>query len=112
MLDAELVQKGLSNTLFSVVVRNDTQEIIGMGRVIGDGAVYLHIQDVIVHPAYQRQGVGKLMMRHIMDFVDRTAGKNTNVGLMSSRGREKFYSDLGFIERPNDRFGSGMILIK
>lgn len=111
-LDEKFVQEGLSNSLFSVVILNHANLLIGMGRVIGDGAIYLHIQDVIVRPAFQRQGIGKLIMRELLSYVDTVAGRNSNIGLMASKGRENFYKSFGFIERPSERFGAGMIKIK
>lgn len=112
MLDEELVREALANSLFSVVIENETGLIIGMGRVLGDNAIYLHIQDVIVRPQFQRQGIGKLIMNELLGYVNSIGGKNTNIGLMSSKGREDFYKSFGFIERPNEKFGSGMIKIK
>ncbi|MBQ8136817.1 MAG: GNAT family N-acetyltransferase [Clostridia bacterium] len=38
-------------------------EIVGVIRAVGDGASVLLIQDLIVHPAYQRRGVGSLLLR-------------------------------------------------
>lgn len=112
LLGEEMVRTGLSNSIFSVVVLNENDLITGMGRILGDHAIYFHIQDVIVRPEYQRQGVGKLIMNELMDYLDRVGGKYTNIGLMCSKGREDFYKQFGFIERPNDKFGSGMIKIK
>jgi hypothetical protein len=31
---------------------------------------------------------------------------------MCSKGREDFYKDFGFAERPSEKFGAGMIKIK
>ena len=107
----ELIERALKNTLFSVVVEDETGEVAGMGRVIGDNAIYMHIQDVIVHPELQRQGVGKIIMNELMEYVRSVSVTNTNIGLMCSKGREAFYKDFGFIERPNEKFGSGMIKI-
>lgn len=109
--DANLVKQGLANTLCSVVAEDDEGRAVGMGRVVGDNAIYFHIQDVIVRPEFQRQGVGKLIMTELLKYVEINGGRNTNVGLMCSKGREPFYQEFGFIERPNDRFGSGMIMI-
>lgn len=111
-LDEKLIQKGLSNSLFAVVVLDEHNLVMGMGRVIGDGAIYIHIQDVIVRPAFQRQGIGKLIMNELLQYVDTIAGRNTNIGLMASKGREEFYKSFGFIERPGKKFGAGMIKIK
>jgi ribosomal protein S18 acetylase RimI-like enzyme len=107
-----LVETALNNTLFAVVVETDTRQIAGMGRVVGDGAIYFHISDVIVHPHYQKMGIGSMMMSRLMDKLSTKGGPNTNIGLMCSKGREDFYRKFGFIERPSDKFGAGMILIK
>jgi GNAT superfamily N-acetyltransferase len=82
-----------------------------MGRIAGDNAIYLHILDVIVHPAHQRKGIGTLIMSALMEYVDTVASKNTNIGLMCSKGREEFYKGFGFITRPDEKFGAGMITI-
>ena len=105
-------QKGLDNSLFSVCILHQANGLAGFGRIVGDGAIYLHISDVIVHPDHQRKGIGKMIMTALMAWADEVAGQNTNIGLMCSKGREKFYAELGFIERPNEKFGAGMIMIK
>lgn len=112
LAENHLVEKGLSNSLFAVCVLNEVNSIIGMGRIVGDNALYFHLQDIIVHPDFQKQGIGKIIMNALLFYIDNAGGTNTNIGLMSSKGREKFYKDFGFIERPNEKFGAGMIKIK
>jgi GNAT superfamily N-acetyltransferase len=107
-----LAEKGLANSLFSVCVSNEQGLLVGFGRVIGDGAINLYIQDVLVHPDHQRTGIGKLVMTEIMNYIEPIGEKNTTTGLMCAKGKEKFYSDFGFIIRPNEKFGAGMIKIK
>jgi GNAT superfamily N-acetyltransferase len=109
--DVELVKRALSNTLFSVIAEVDEGVAVGMGRVIGDNAIYFHIQDVIVRSDCQGTGVGALLMKELLAYVDRHSGKNTNIGLMCSKGREPFYLHFGFVERPTEKFGSGMIKV-
>lgn len=109
--DEATVNKALENTLHSVIIETETGEAIGMGRVIGDNAIYLHIQDVIVRPDFQGQGIGRLIMDELMRYVQSTGVKNTNVGLMCSKGREPFYKGFGFVERPTEKFGAGMIKV-
>jgi len=106
----KVVEEGLSRTLFGVCAM-DEGKIVGMGRVIGDNAIYFHIQDVVITPSYQRSGVGKLIMRELMEYVSVNARSNANVGLMCSKGREQFYENLGFTARPSEKFGAGMIKI-
>jgi ribosomal protein S18 acetylase RimI-like enzyme len=52
---------GLENTLFSVCIEREGQ-LIGYGRVIGDKGFTVFIQDVIVKPEFQRQGIGSKIM--------------------------------------------------
>lgn len=110
ILENELMKKGLANSLFLVCIVRDSK-LIGFGRIVGDNATYLHILDVIVHPDLQRRRIGRIIMDELLKYVDSVAGKNTHVGLMCSKGREKFYEDFGFVKRPNERFGAGMIKI-
>ena len=106
------VEKALEGSLFGVVVEDVNGEAIAMGRVLGDGAIYFHIQDVIVHPSGQGRGLGKMVMDALMVYVDSVSVKNTNIGLMCSKGREGFYRSFGFLDRPAERFGAGMIMIR
>ena len=109
--DEAVVSKALQNTFCSVVIEAENGEAIGMGRIIGDGAIYLHIQDVIVRPDFQGEGIGRLIMEELMRYVQRVGARNTNVGLMCSKGREPFYKSFGFTERPTEKFGAGMIKV-
>jgi GNAT superfamily N-acetyltransferase len=104
-------EKALKNTIFSVVAVLD-EVIIGMGRLVGDGALIWYIQDVIVAPEYQGGGVGTAIVRRLMDYVLRESmpGTNATIGLMSAKGKEAFYQKLGFFERPNDHEGAGMMI--
>ena len=50
------VKLSLQNSLFHVAIY-DNEKLIAMGRVIGDGAMYFYIQDVVVAPDYQGHGL-------------------------------------------------------
>lgn len=111
VFDSETVDRALANTLFSAVAIGEAGQVIGMGRVLGDNAIYFHIQDVIVRSDCKGQGIGNLLMQALLDYVASRSSLNTNIGLMCSKDREPFYRNFGFIDRPNEKFGSGMIKI-
>lgn len=54
----EQVQLALAHTLFRVAVY-DGEQVIGMARMLGDLGMNYYIKDVVVLPAYQRQGGGQ-----------------------------------------------------
>ncbi len=99
----------LSNNLYCVSVYYE-YEIIGMGRIVGDGRLCFYIQDIMVKPAYQNQGIGTLILNHIVKYLKNTATKEAYIGLMSKKGKEGFYENFGFIKRPNDIMGNGMVI--
>jgi len=106
-IDSEMAENSLCNSLFHVVIRNQSK-LIGMGRVVGDGAMYFYIQDVIVDPDYQKQGHGNAMMEQIECYLLGVAKKGATIGLLAAKGKENFYTRFGYSQRPNDSLGNGM----
>lgn len=106
-LNLSMAKSSLENSLFHVIIRDDLQ-LIGMARIIGDGVMYFYIQDVIVHPNYQGQGVGATLMTQIEKYLSKTAKKGATVGLLSAKNKEGFYQQYGYTLRPNDALGNGM----
>jgi len=103
---------GLKGSAY-IIAAQKGDETIGMARLITDGGHSAFIEDVIVLPEYQRQGIGSIMVRMILEYLksDLEDGYWYNVFLVSAKGKEPFYSSLGFIERPNETSGAGMMLL-
>lgn len=106
----ELIKKGLPNTLYCVCAYID-QELVGMARIIGDAGMVYYIQDVIVIPAYQHQGIGTQIMDQIMHYLREPLRLKATIGLMAAPGKEPFYEKYGFTSHPNDRRGAGMTIL-
>lgn len=106
--EKDVVSVGLKNSLFSVCAQKG-DKIIGYGRIVGDGAFTLYIQDIIVKPEYQRLGIGMRIMSEIMKYINEEYPKGTMVCLMAAKGKDNFYKKFGFVERPNEVYGAGMI---
>lgn len=103
----QIVESSLKRNLYSVCAYSDNV-IIGTARVVGDGGLCFYIQDVMVHPDFQKKGIGTRLIEHIMEFLKQNACYNSYVGLMAARGVEDFYTRFGFVIRPNELYGSGM----
>ncbi len=53
----EGVKRGLGNELFGALLYlKDGGELVGMGRVVGDGGTVFHICDMVVKPEWQKKG--------------------------------------------------------
>ena len=68
-----------------------TDQMIGFGRAISDGAYQAAIYDCAVLPEFQGKGVGNTIMHNIMARVS-----HCNVILYASPGKEGFYQKFGF----------------
>jgi putative acetyltransferase len=41
-----------------------------MGRLVGDGAMYWYLQEIVVLPKYQRQGIGAQLLEFAKEKYD------------------------------------------
>ena len=107
----KIVAEALKNTLYSLCVYEE-DNLIGYGRILGDKTIFLYIHDVIVIPEYQGQGIGTEIMINLLNKINEYKKVNPDIRtyLGASKGRESFYEKFGFISRPNEDLGAGMIL--
>lgn len=107
----EAVEKSLQNDLFSVCVFVG-RRLAGMGRIVGDGAIYFYIQDIIVIPGFQGKGIGGLIMNEIEAYLQENAFNNSFIGLMAADGVQGFYHKFGYSERADTRPGMSKLMEK
>ncbi len=109
-LSERQAELALENCLYCISAYDD-DKLIGMGRIVGDGAVICYIQDLNMHGQVFAKGfqlrlfvyrmqILLLIFHYLLIFV---------FDLMCAKGREMFYEKHGFIARPTDALGPGMI---
>ncbi len=105
----EQAEKAINNSLF-VVSAICAGRTVGMGRLVGDGAMYWYLQEIIVLPEYQGKGIGARIVNRLIRYVKENGIPETKmtIGLMAAKGKEPFYEKLGFTSVPDDGAGSGM----
>ena len=104
-------KRGLQNTTFLVVVR-DEGKAIAMGRALFDYGYTAYIGDVIVKPEYQGKGIGKTIVEKLINYVMNAAEPEDRIMFIlgAAKGKEGFYEKIGFEKRPNDFSGHGMTM--
>ena len=109
-LSRDQAKQGLDNSLYTLVAYKDGKAV-GMGRIVGDGAIICYVQDLIIRPEVQGEGIGGLILESLKSFVINTGFEGTTMmfDLMCAKGREPFYKKHGFIARPTENLGPGMI---
>jgi GNAT superfamily N-acetyltransferase len=73
-------------------------QIVGSGRLIGDIGAYLYIQDLIVHPDYQGQGIGGKLLQELHRIVAELGDSRQKIGLIAADDIVPFYERFGYSE--------------
>lgn len=93
--DSSKVEIALKNSVFTVSVR-ENNELIGFGRIVGDQGITYIVSDIMVHPDYQRKGIGKLIMKEIDSYIEQNTDEYAYVCLIANKPADKLYSQFGF----------------
>ncbi len=109
-LSRRQAEHALKHSLY-VVSAYQGSACVGMGRLVGDGAVICYVQDLIVLPQAQGIGIGSMLLDTLAAYVEELRQENTEMMLclMCAKAREKFYESHGFLARPTEQLGPGMI---
>ena len=90
----EMLEQALSHSL-AIYVALDGDAVVGLIRLVGDGFSSVLVQDLIVLPSYQSQGIGSALMKQALeDFKEvyqvqlATEQTEKNVGFYRSMGFE------------------------
>ncbi len=79
-----------------VVTAHRSGRLVGLARVISDGASICYLQDVLVHPDEQRRGTGRQL---VLAALEPYADVRQKVLLTDDEpGQRAFYESLGYTE--------------
>jgi ribosomal protein S18 acetylase RimI-like enzyme len=106
-LSETTLTKALANSIFFASIWYKDQ-VVAMGRIVGDGHQYFYLQDIIVDPAHQKLGLCQRITEHLVSQVKNIAEPGAFFGLMAAENVAGVYKKFGFIERPNNM--PGMVL--
>jgi GNAT superfamily N-acetyltransferase len=94
--DPVRLQAALDGSTRVVAARSGEGSLLGLARVVSDGASICYLQDVLVKPAVQHGGVGTALVRAALEPFDDVRQK---VLLTDDEPRQRaFYESLGFTE--------------
>ena len=62
----QMLEQALPHSL-AVYLAFDGEKIVGLIRLVGDGFSSVFVQDLIVLPSYQRQGIGSALMKEALE---------------------------------------------
>ena len=89
----ERIEKLVGNVSISLVARNENNTVVGVLFGLTDFAYWLYVTDLGVDRAYERQGIGKQLMK----TAHRIAGGEKDIALylIANENAVPFYEKLG-----------------
>jgi len=87
-------------------VHEETDTVVAMGRVIGDGGWYFHVVDMAVVPGHRRRGLGNLILATLLERIRAAAPPGAYVNLLADEPGRPLYRRHGF--RPTAPSSIGM----
>ena len=70
-------------------------KLVGIVRVVGDGSSVVFVQDLLVYPEYQRQGIGTALLKAIME--EYRGVYQLHLLTDNTEKTVAFYKSLGFV---------------
>lgn len=64
--DADALARALAGSHLVLTARDDGA-LVGLVRTVSDAATICYVQDLLVHPAAQRRGIGRALLRNVLD---------------------------------------------
>ena len=96
----------LENSLFTVSIYEDNSEsLIGFGRIVGDGGITYIISDIMVDPKYQRQGYATIIMQEIDQYLSQNTYEDSYICLIANAPADKLYHKFKFSYLPDNKCG-------
>ena len=87
--------RGYKNSL-RVLAADENEELLGIVRVVGDGATIILVQDILVYPQKQRQGIGTSLLKAVLErYAD---VRQIQLVTDNTPKTVAFYQSLGFVE--------------
>ena len=80
----------------AVAEDSNTQKTVGCVLLLGDGASFYYVKDMMVHPDYQAKRIGTALMQRLNQWLEANAAPSALVGLYTGETLAPFYRQFGF----------------
>ena len=98
------VKKAFEGTLFLVSVYEE-DELIGLGRIVGDGGIAFIVCDIMVDKKFQRRGIANQIMEMIDQWFDKNTHESSFITFLAKVPADKLYRKHHFCYLDENRVG-------
>ena len=105
-IPSSLVERAINGSMINISVFDDNK-CIGVGRIVGDGALKGMLTDIMVLSKYHNMGVGKLIVTSLIKELEDMIRENECFQLEASptANNREFYIKCGLKYKPENQDG-------
>ena len=85
--DMPALERGYKNSLL-ILAAYENGELLGIVRVVGDGTTIVLVQDILVYPARQRQGIGTALLKAVLERYKNV--RQVHIGLVRAKHTDRY----------------------
>ncbi|MFC3299322.1 GNAT family N-acetyltransferase [Arthrobacter agilis] len=101
--DPDNLQRALEGSS-TLVAAHDGKTLVGLARVVSDGASICYLQDILVRPTHHRRGIGRALAERALEQYPHVRQK---VLITDDEPQQKaFYEALGYTQTEEFQGGS------
>lgn len=82
----------------AVAEDKELNKIVGCVLLLGDGASFYYVKDMMVHPDYQGKHIGTALMQRLNHWLETNGSPDVLVGLYTGENLAPFYKQFGFTQ--------------
>jgi len=102
--DLERSKIAISNSLFTVSLY-ENEELIGLGRIVGDGGITYVVSDIMVDENHRRKGLANQIMKEINDYFENNTFEDSYICLIANSPADLLYHKYQFEYLPSNKYG-------
>lgn len=102
--DLERSAAALQNSLLTVCLY-EKEQLVGFGRIVGDGGITYVVSDIMVDEHYRRKGLAEKIMQEIDRYFAEHAYEDSYICLIANQPADRLYHKHGFEYLPENKCG-------
>lgn len=108
-LTPEAVSIALQHSLIGVIIEFNNQ-VVGMGRIVGDNTTVFMIHDIWVIPSFQNSGLEMAVLDALLMYLEKHAPDQALILSLPLSSQITLFEQLGFRTTAPDAFGMFRII--
>ena len=91
----DILRQGFEHSLLTLAAYENGQ-LMGLIRTVGDGYTIVFVQDILVFPEHQREGIGTALLQAVLDRFNHV--RQMELATDDTPKTIAFYKSMGFCE--------------